>query len=56
VEATEPTYRAATPADEPLLTQMLWHASNWRDEDVASDHWPDPTAPAKSRRRLRPAR
>ena len=35
-------YRAATPADEPFLREMLWLAYNWRDQSVAADHWPDP--------------
>ena len=35
-------YRAATPADEPFLREMLWLAYNWRDQTAAADHWPDP--------------
>ena len=38
-------YRAATPADEPFLREMLWLAYNWRDQTVAADHWPDPDGP-----------
>ena len=40
-------YRAATPADEPFLREMLWLAYNWRDETVAADHWPDPDGPRR---------
>jgi hypothetical protein len=40
-------YRAATPADEPFLRAMLWHAYNWRDESAAEDHWPDPDGPRR---------
>jgi ribosomal protein S18 acetylase RimI-like enzyme len=40
-------YRAATPADEPFLREMLWLAYNWRDQSVAKDHWPDPDGPRR---------
>ena len=40
-------YRAATPADEPFLREMLWLAYNWRDQSVAPDHWPDPDGPRR---------
>jgi ribosomal protein S18 acetylase RimI-like enzyme len=40
-------YRAATPADEPFLLEMLWLAYNWRDQSVAEDHWPDPDGPRR---------
>ena len=40
-------YRAATPADEPFLREMLWLAYNWRDQTVAADHWPDPDGPRR---------
>ena len=40
-------YRAATPADEPFLLEMLWLAYNWRDQSVAADHWPDPDGPRR---------
>ena len=40
-------YRAATPAGEPFLREMLWLAYNWRDETVAADHWPDPDGPRR---------
>ena len=40
-------YRAATPADEPFLREMLWLAYNWRDQSVAADHWPDPDGPRR---------
>ena len=40
-------YRAATPADEPFLREMLWLAYNWRDQAVAADHWPDPDGPRR---------
>ena len=40
-------YRAANPADEPFLRGMLWLAYNWRDQSVASDHWPDPDGPRR---------
>ena len=43
-------YRAATPADEPFLREMLWLAYNWRDESAAKDHWPDPDGPRRYRR------
>ncbi len=39
--------RAATPADEPFLREMLWLAYNWRDQTVAPDHWPDPDGPRR---------
>jgi hypothetical protein len=35
-------YRAATPADERFLLEMLWLAYNRRDQTVPADHWPDP--------------
>ena len=38
-------YRAAAPADEPFLREMLWLAYNSRDQTVAADHWPDPDGP-----------
>ena len=40
-------YRAATPADEAFLREMLWLAYNWRDQSVAADHWPDPDGPRR---------
>ena len=40
-------YRAAAPADEPFLREMLWLAYNWRDPSVATDHWPDPDGPRR---------
>ena len=40
-------YRAAIPADEPFLREMLWLAYNWRDQSVAADHWPDPDGPRR---------
>jgi ribosomal protein S18 acetylase RimI-like enzyme len=40
-------YRAATPADEPFLREMLWLAYNWRDQSAAADHWPDPDGPRR---------
>ena len=40
-------YRAATPADEPFLREMLWLAYNWRDQSVSADHWPDPDGPRR---------
>ena len=40
-------YRAATPADEPFLREMLWLAYNWRDQSVPEDHWPDPDGPRR---------
>jgi ribosomal protein S18 acetylase RimI-like enzyme len=40
-------YRAATPADEPFLREMLWLAYNWRDQSVPADHWPDPDGPRR---------
>jgi ribosomal protein S18 acetylase RimI-like enzyme len=40
-------YRAATPADEPFLREMLWLAYNWRDQSVGGDHWPDPDGPRR---------
>ena len=40
-------YRAATPADEPFLREMLWLAYNWRDQSVAGDHWPDADGPRR---------
>jgi ribosomal protein S18 acetylase RimI-like enzyme len=40
-------HRAATPADEPFLREMLWLAYNWRDQTVAADHWPDPDGPRR---------
>jgi len=40
-------YRAATPADEPFLREMLWLAYNWRDQTAAADHWPDPDGPRR---------
>jgi ribosomal protein S18 acetylase RimI-like enzyme len=40
-------YRAAAPADEPFLREMLWLAYNWRDQTVAADHWPDPDGPRR---------
>jgi len=40
-------YRAATPADEPFLREMLWLAYNWRDQTVAADHWPDDDGPRR---------
>jgi ribosomal protein S18 acetylase RimI-like enzyme len=37
--------RAATPADEPFLLEMLWLAFHWRDEAGAEPgSWPDPAA------------
>jgi len=43
----EITFRLATPADEPLLLEMLWLAFHWRHEATAADRWPDPEAPRR---------
>jgi ribosomal protein S18 acetylase RimI-like enzyme len=40
-------YRAATPADETFLREMLWLAYNWRDQSAGPGHWPDPDGPRR---------
>jgi ribosomal protein S18 acetylase RimI-like enzyme len=47
VEGLATTYRPAAPGDVSLLRHMLWHAINWRNEDVSPHDWPDRTAPAR---------